>query len=119
MIVSYICLIIRSAVLSSSSTSFINNPATRDLSLKVYRDPQKGTSFDFGGARFTSAALLDDDDKDNDDDDLNINKIAKLLATFFPDLTNGCQCIQRMMSTYPENDVKISISNVKLSLLII
>jgi hypothetical protein len=27
-------------------------------------------------------------------------KIAKLLATFFPDLTSECQCIRRMMSRY-------------------
>jgi hypothetical protein len=44
---------------------------------------------------------------------------AKLFATFLSDLTSECQCIRRVMSTYSKNNVKISASDVSLSLLYI
>jgi hypothetical protein len=43
-------------------------------------------------------------------------KLAELLAIFFPDLISECQCIQRVMSTYSKSDVKISTSDVSLSI---
>ncbi len=43
-------------------------------------------------------------------------KLAKLLAIFFSDLVNECQCIRKVMSTYSKSDVNISTSDVSLSL---
>jgi beta-xylosidase len=43
-------------------------------------------------------------------------QLAELLAIFFPDLVSECQCIRRMVSTYPEGGVNVSTGGVSLSI---
>ncbi len=43
-------------------------------------------------------------------------KLAELFATFFSDLINKYQCIQRVISLYLKSNVKISTNDVNLSL---
>ncbi|MCJ1381522.1 hypothetical protein MMC17_004633 [Xylographa soralifera] len=68
-VVSYLRLVIRSAILSSPSTTPIKGEERRDVSLSTFRDPDKIKSFDYGIKRFNLPELGDDvdDDKDNMD----------------------------------------------------
>ena len=55
---------IRSAILSSPSTTPIKDKERRDVSLSTFRDPEKIKSFDYGGRRFNLPELGDDDNMD-------------------------------------------------------
>ena len=71
MIVSYLRLIIRSAILSSPSTTPIKDKERRDVSLSTFRDSEKVKNFDYGGIRFNLPELVDNED-DNDDDSMEV-----------------------------------------------
>ena len=55
-------LVIRSAILSSPSTTPIKDKQRRDVSLSTFRDPEKSKTFDYGAMRFNLPKPADDDD---------------------------------------------------------
>lgn len=60
-------LVIRSAILSSPSTTPIKDKQRRDVSLSTFRDPEKSKTFDYDAMRFNLPKPADDDDDDDDD----------------------------------------------------
>lgn len=58
-------LVIRSAILSSPSTTPIKDKQRRDVSLSTFRDPEKSKTFDYGAMRFNLPKPADADDDDD------------------------------------------------------